>query len=96
MCALFTAKRRLRQLLIPGHPPPICQVLIRLPPTVVLNESNTYYLRASDSSCGGAGYVTLNIDTTYGVTAGPDVSFCNGVPVQLNGAAYVTFRKWNW
>lgn len=57
-----------------------------LNPFVVLNESTTYYLNVNDGSCTGGGAITLNIDTSFGITAGPDVSFCNGVPAQLNGA----------
>lgn len=57
-----------------------------LNPFVVLNQSTTYYLNVNDGSCTGGGSVTLNIDTAFGITAGPDVSFCNGVPAQLNGA----------
>ncbi len=57
-----------------------------LNPFVVLNQSTTYYLTANDGSCSGGGSVTLNIDTSFGITAGPDVPFCAGVPVQLQGA----------
>jgi gliding motility-associated-like protein len=57
-----------------------------LNPFVVLNQTTTYYLNVNDGSCTGGGAITLNIDTSFGVTAGPDVSFCNGVPAQLNGA----------
>ncbi len=55
-----------------------------LNPTIILNESTTYYLTANDGSCGGGGSVILNIDTSFGISAGPDVPFCAGVPVQIN------------
>lgn len=59
-----------------------------LSPTVVLQQSTTYYLTANDGSCSGGSSVTLNIDTGFGVTAGPDVPFCAGTPVQLAGSVY--------
>ena len=53
-------------------------------PYVVLNQSTTYILKAQDSSCEGAGLITLNIDTSFGVNAGPDFPLCLGDTGQLH------------
>lgn len=55
-----------------------------LNPVVVLNESTTYYLNVFDGSCNGGGLVKLDIDTSFGISAGPDKPFCEGNPAQLN------------
>ncbi len=55
-----------------------------LNPIVTLHQSTTYYLNADDGNCSGGGSITLNIDTSFNVSVGPDVPICNGVPLQLN------------
>lgn len=55
-----------------------------LNPFVIVNENTTYVLNANDGSCTGGASVSLSVDTTFGIELGPDVSFCNGQPAQLN------------
>ncbi|MDB5280997.1 MAG: hypothetical protein JWO06_72 [Bacteroidota bacterium] len=55
-----------------------------LNPYVVLQQSTTYFLAAHDSGCEGAGIITLNIDTSYNVNAGPDLILCLGDTGQLH------------
>lgn len=54
-------------------------------PFIVMgSNSETYILSAQDSTCQGAEGVRLNIDTSYKISAGPDVAVCDGIPIRLN------------
>lgn len=55
-----------------------------LNPKVVLDESREYFLTANDGSCSGGASIVLNVDTSFGINAGPDLPFCAGNPTQLN------------
>lgn len=57
-----------------------------LNPIAVINQSTTYTLNTSDGFCQGTGSVNLSIDTSFNITAGPDVPFCAGVAVPLLAA----------
>ena len=57
-----------------------------LDPYVVLSQNTTYLLTVADSNCQGAGNITLTIDSSFGISAGPDLSYCNGPGVQLGVA----------
>lgn len=55
-----------------------------LHPFAIVNEPVQYFLTVDDGQCKGGGSITLNIDTSFNISAGPDVPFCSGVPAQLN------------
>jgi gliding motility-associated-like protein len=54
-----------------------------LNPIVVLDDNREYFLTANDGSCSGGSSIVLNIDTSFGINAGPDLPFCSGNPAQL-------------
>lgn len=53
-------------------------------PKAAFDRQTTYTLVASDHQCEGTGFITLNIDNTYGIRATPDTTICGPNPVQLN------------
>lgn len=55
-----------------------------LHPFTILSGDQTYFLTVSDNNCNGGGRITVGLDTSYGVSAGPDQSMCLGNSVQLS------------
>jgi len=53
-------------------------------PKAQVNGPVTYTLVASDSICEGTGFISLDIDNSYGIKAIPDTTICGSNPVQLN------------
>ena len=58
-----------------------------LNPYVILEESGDYILEVEDSSCTGAGVISLRVNQ-YGVDAGVDTALCAGLPVGLQATLY--------
>ena len=52
-------------------------------PTANPQTTQTYQVTVSQNGCPGSNFVTVNIDTSVKVNAGPDLSFCTGQQVQL-------------
>jgi gliding motility-associated-like protein len=52
-------------------------------PTANPQTTQQYQVTVSQGGCSGSGFVTVNVDTTVKVNAGPDKSFCTGQQVQL-------------
>jgi len=52
-------------------------------PTTNPQTTQTYQVTVSQNGCPGSNFVTVNIDTSVRVNAGPDLSFCTGQQVQL-------------
>lgn len=61
---------------------------------LILNQSTEYFLNVSDGECTGGGSILLNIDTSFTISAGPDVPFCNGSPAQLQATLVGTPPNW--
>lgn len=53
-------------------------------PTANPTSTQTYQVSVSYNGCIGSDFVTVNIDTTVKVNAGPDQAFCGGQQVQLS------------
>lgn len=53
-------------------------------PTANPQTSQTYQVTVSQGGCSGSNFVTVNVDTTVKVNAGPDKSFCTGQQVTLS------------
>lgn len=54
-------------------------------PTANPQTTQTYQVTVSQNGCNGSANVTVNIDTSVKVNAGPDQSFCVGQNITLNG-----------
>jgi gliding motility-associated-like protein len=52
-------------------------------PTANPTTTQTYQVSVSHNGCTGSDFVTVSIDTSVKVNAGPDLSFCSGQQVQL-------------
>ncbi|MCS6934028.1 MAG: gliding motility-associated C-terminal domain-containing protein [Chitinophagales bacterium] len=50
---------------------------------IILQQSTVYTLNVSDGKCSNSASISLQIDTSFYISAGPDVSACNGQPAQL-------------
>lgn len=51
--------------------------------TAQLFGTTTFIVNVEDGACAGQGFVTVIVDTTVTLDAGPDTSLCNIVPIQL-------------
>lgn len=52
-------------------------------PTANPMTTQIYQVSVTQGGCPGSSFVTVSIDTSVKVNAGPDLSFCNGQQVQL-------------
>lgn len=52
-------------------------------PTANPQSTQVYQVTVSQNGCSGSNFVTVNVDTTVKVNAGPDLSFCSGNAIQL-------------
>lgn len=52
-------------------------------PTAAPYSTQNYTVNVSNGTCSGSDVVTVTIDTSVKVNAGPDATFCAGNPVQL-------------
>ncbi len=56
-------------------------------PKAELTGTTTFIVDVSEGGCIGQGYVTVLVDTTVTIVAGPDTSLCLPTPIQLNSNA---------
>jgi gliding motility-associated-like protein len=56
-------------------------------PTANPQSTQVYQVSVSQNGCAGSNFVTVSVDTTVKVNAGPDLSFCTGNAIPLQAVS---------